>query len=89
MENIALLSKNIAEMNVQIDKQYQQQQVILKYIEGIIRDDSSGKKVVEMKGAQLTVVSSRKWKCPCSMELTLIRGYFWSIDTSRYITCPT
>ncbi|TYK00560.1 transposon Tf2-1 polyprotein isoform X1 [Cucumis melo var. makuwa] len=30
-----------------INKQYQQQQVILKYIEGIIRDDLLGKQVVE------------------------------------------
>ncbi|TYK15159.1 transposon Tf2-1 polyprotein isoform X1 [Cucumis melo var. makuwa] len=46
-ENVTLLSKTITEMNAQIDKQYQQQQVILKYLEGILRDDSPGKQVVE------------------------------------------
>ncbi|KAA0067601.1 transposon Tf2-1 polyprotein isoform X1 [Cucumis melo var. makuwa] len=34
-------------MNSQIDKQHQQQQVILKYIEGIIRDNSLAGKTME------------------------------------------
>ena len=32
-------------MNIQINQQYQQQQIIIKYIEGIVREDiSAGKK---------------------------------------------
>ncbi|KAA0037563.1 transposon Tf2-1 polyprotein isoform X1 [Cucumis melo var. makuwa] len=55
-ENIALLSKNIIEMSSQIDNQYQQQQVILKYIKGIIRDDASGKKMEEGLTSQVAKV---------------------------------
>lgn len=36
IEDLSLLTKSIKEMNSQIDKHYQQQQVTLKYIEGII-----------------------------------------------------
>ncbi|TYK11117.1 transposon Tf2-1 polyprotein isoform X1 [Cucumis melo var. makuwa] len=43
-ENLPLLTKSIKEMNAQINKQ---QQVILKYIEGIIRDNSSAGKTTE------------------------------------------
>ncbi|TYK30578.1 transposon Tf2-1 polyprotein isoform X1 [Cucumis melo var. makuwa] len=57
-ENIALLSKSIAEMNSQIDKQSQQQQVILKYIEGIIRDDSPRRKTKEGSTSQVTTAGT-------------------------------
>ncbi|KAA0047238.1 Ty3/gypsy retrotransposon protein [Cucumis melo var. makuwa] len=57
-ENIALLAKSIAEMNSQIDKQAQQQQVILKYIEGIFKDDSPGRKTEEGSTSKVTMAEA-------------------------------
>lgn len=39
-ENLSLLTKSTEQTNSQIEKQHPQQQVILKYIEGIIREKS-------------------------------------------------
>ncbi|KAA0045216.1 Ty3/gypsy retrotransposon protein [Cucumis melo var. makuwa] len=57
-ENIALLAKSIAEMNSQIDKQAQQQQVILKYIEGIVKDDSPGRRTEEGSTSKVTMAEA-------------------------------
>lgn len=46
-ENLLLISKSIQEINIQTDKQQQQQQMIMKYIEGIIRDDNAAGKRTE------------------------------------------
>ncbi|XP_050942184.1 transposon Tf2-1 polyprotein isoform X1 [Cucumis melo] len=57
-ENIALLAKSITEMNSQIDKQAQQQQVILKYIEGIVKEDSPERKIEEGSTSKVTMAEA-------------------------------
>ncbi|TYK00327.1 transposon Tf2-1 polyprotein isoform X1 [Cucumis melo var. makuwa] len=87
-ENIALLSNSIAEMNSQIDKQSQQQQVILKYIEGIIRDDSPEKKTEEGSTSQVTTagtnppatVEEPKGETKTEEERTLDRSKFKKVE---------
>ncbi|KAA0055700.1 Ty3/gypsy retrotransposon protein [Cucumis melo var. makuwa] len=57
-ENLALLAKSITEMNSQIDKQAQQQQVILKYIEEIVRDDSPVRRTEEGSTSKVTMAEA-------------------------------
>lgn len=63
-ENLSLLTTSIKKINGQIDKQHQQQQVIMKCIEWIISDNSSSEKTIEGsvshtkgKGTELTEVT--------------------------------
>ncbi|KAA0059568.1 transposon Tf2-1 polyprotein isoform X1 [Cucumis melo var. makuwa] len=87
-ENIALLAKNIAEMNSQIDKQAQQQQVILKYIEGIIKDDTPGRKIEEGSTNKVTMaeasspatVEEPKLEAKTEEERTLHRSKFKKVE---------
>ncbi|KAA0032861.1 transposon Tf2-1 polyprotein isoform X1 [Cucumis melo var. makuwa] len=91
-ENIALLSKSIAEMNSQIDKQSQQQQVILKYIEGIIRDDSPRRKTEEGSTSQVTTagtnppttVEKPKVETKTEEERTWDRSKFKKVEMSVF-----
>ena len=46
-ENLSLMATNIKEINTQINKQQQQQQIILKYIEGIMSENSAAGKMTE------------------------------------------
>ncbi|KAL0560786.1 hypothetical protein IC582_001199 [Cucumis melo] len=87
-ENIALLARNIAEMNSQIDKQAQQQQVILKYIEGIIKDDSPGRKIEEGSTSKVTMaeasspvtIEEPKLEAKTEEERTLDRSKFKKVE---------
>ena len=46
-ENLSLISKSIGSLNTQIEKQQQQQQMVLKYIEGMIREKATATMVSE------------------------------------------
>ncbi|TYK13876.1 Ty3/gypsy retrotransposon protein [Cucumis melo var. makuwa] len=83
-ENIALLAKSIAEMNSQIDKQAQQQQVILKYIEGIVKEDSPGRKVEEGSTSKVTMAEASSLAIVEEPKLETKTEEERSVDRSKF-----